>query len=185
MARKIRALLFILYLLPSFGGMHMVYAQPAEKHAVLAVLTLNLARFTDWPEAVFDNASPVLHMCVIGNNVVQQSFAKIDNKHINNKSVHIINLSRLRNLSQCHLIYISELEHKTQIQVLLELKNMPILTVGENMQFIKDGGMIAIEKVAGKMQLNINLSIIKQSGLVVSSRILKLAKIYHPPYPVP
>jgi hypothetical protein len=64
---------------------------------------------------------------------------------------------------------------------LLELKNQPILTVGENMGFLKAGGMIGLEKLNGKMQLNINLPVIKQSELVVSSRILKLANIFEFP----
>lgn len=152
---------------------------------MLAVLTLNLARFTSWPETAFNSEHAELNLCVIGNNVVQQSFVKIDNKRINTKTLHIINISRLRNLSLCHLIYVSELERKVLVQVFLELKNSPILTVGENMQFIQEGGMVALEKINGKMQININLSSVKKSGLVVSSRLLSLAKIYDLPRAAP
>ena len=160
------------------------YAQSFEKQTVLAVLTLNLARFTTWPDEVFNRETPVLNLCVIGNSIVQLSFAKIDKKRINIKTLRVINLSRLRNLSQCHLIYISQMDRKVLMQVLLELKNRPILTVGENSQFIKAGGMIGLVKINGKIQLNINLSIVKKSGLVVSSRILKLATIHHFSFPV-
>lgn len=171
-------------LLLCFSGTLPVYAHSFEKQAVLAVLTLNLARFTTWPESVFDRENPILNLCVVGDNIVQLSFAIINNKRINNKTLHVINLSRLRHLSQCHLIYLSHLEHKRLRQVILELKYMPILTIGENSRFIKEGGMVALDKIQGKIQLNINLPIIKQSGLIISSRILKLATIHHFSYSV-
>ncbi len=160
-----------------------VYSRSVEKQTVLAVLTLNVARFTTWPEQVFNADTPVLNLCVLGDNVVQQAFANIDNKKVNTKTIHISILSRLRNLSECQLLYISELEQNILLQVLLELKGLPILTVGENLDFIKAGGMIGLEKVKGKIQMSVNLPIIKQSELVMSSRILKLAKIYDYPYP--
>ncbi len=167
----------ILCLLLCFSSMASVHARSVEKQAVLAALSLNLARFTTWPEW----KSPALNLCVIGDNVVQESFANLNNKTINGKTVRIINRSRYRHLSECQLLYISALKRNILRKVLLELKNQPILTVGENMGFLKAGGMIGLEKLNGKMQLNINLPVIKQSELVVSSRILKLANIFEFP----
>lgn len=167
----------IFSLLFCFSYMPSVHARSVEKQAVLAVLSLNLARFTTWPEW----KSPVLNLCVIGNNVVQESFANLNNKTINGKTVRVINRSRRRHLSECQLLYISGLKRNFLKQVFLELKKQPILTVGENMSFLKAGGMIGLEKLNGKMQLNINLPVIKQSELVVSSRILKLANIFEFP----
>ncbi len=120
---------------------------------------------------------------MVGDSIVQLAFVKIDKKRINHKTLHVINLTRLRNLSHCHLIYISQMQRKVLKQVLLELKNRPILTVGENMEFIKSSGMIGLEKINGKIQLNVNLPVVKQCGLIVSSRILKLANIHHYPFP--
>lgn len=158
-------------------------AKSVDKQTVLAALTLNIARFTGWPEDIFDWKAPSIKLCVIGDNVVQESFAGMESQTINGKVVQILNRSRLRNLTQCQVLYISGLERNTLLQVLLDLKNQPVLTVGDELEFIRAGGMIALEKMDGKMQLNINLPIVKQSDLVVSSRILKLAKIFDFPYP--
>lgn len=170
-------------LLLCFGFIVPSYSQSVEKQAVLAALTHNVARFASWPENVFDSEAPVFNLCVIGNNVVQESFAKMNNKIVSGKTLHILNRSRLRNLSNCQLLYISGLKHNILVHVLLELKGLPVLTVGENMQFLEAGGMVSLEKINGKIQLNINLPIIKQSVLELSSRILKLANLYDFPYP--
>ena len=159
-------------------------SQTVEQQTVLAVLTFNIARFSQWPDSAFINKPLTLNLCVIGNNVVQQSFEKINNKVTNHKTVHVINLSRLRNLDQCHLLYISELKRNKLISLRTQLKELPVLTIGENMEFLQLGGMVGLLQVNGKIQLSINLAIIKQSGLLISSRLLKLAKIVDYPFPV-
>ncbi len=150
---------------------------PIDKQSVLTALTLNVAQFTQWPDHIFNKTEPILNLCVFGDNVVHQSFESMDRKVINNKTVHIINLSRLRKLNRCQLLYISKLKGNQLNSLLTELKQKPILTIGENMEFLKAGGMVALEKINGKIQLTINLAMIKQAELVISSRLLKLAKI--------
>lgn len=150
-----------------------VYARSVEKQAVLAVLTLNVARFTSWPE----QAKSILNFCIIGDNIVQQSFENIDSKVINNRTIHIINLSRLRNLEQCQLLYVSELERNRLVPLLAELRGQATLTIGENIEFLQASGMVGLERINGKIQLNINLSSVKESNLLISSRLLKLANI--------
>jgi len=170
-------------LLLFFSNTNQVCSQSVEKQTVLAVLTLNVARFTRWPEHAFKNEKNTLNLCVFGDNVVQQSFENINNKVINNKNIHVINLSRLRNVNQCQLLYLSELNRNRLTPLLIELKGQPILTIGENMEFLQAGGMVGLEKVNEKMQLNINLSVIKQTELEISSRLLKLANIVNFPSP--
>ncbi|MFW5443712.1 MAG: YfiR family protein [Methylococcaceae bacterium] len=166
-----------------FSHINQARSRSVEKQAVLAALTLNIARFTSWPESDLNNIESALNLCVIGDNIVQRSFNNIDNKVVNRKTIHIINLSRLRNLQQCHLLYISELERNKLAPLLAELEGQSILTIGDNKGFLQAGGMVGLEMINGKIQLHISLSNIKQSGLVISSRLLKLANIVDFPIP--
>jgi len=160
--------------------MGQVFSRSVEKQSVLAVITLNIARFTIWPEYVFDNARVTLNMCIFGDNVIHQAFENIDNKVINSNSttINIINLSKLRNLDRCQLLYLGEQLNRNKLtSLLMELKTQPILTIGETMVFIQAGGMVRLENNNGKIQLTINLPRVKQAQLIISSRLLKLAKI--------
>jgi hypothetical protein len=172
-----KKVVFIVCVLLFFSRHVPIHSRSIEKQAVLAVLTLNLARYTRWPERVFSKDIPLLNLCVIGDNVVQASFVDLDNTSIKGKTLRILNRTRLRNLAECHLIYVSELERRDLKQALLEVIGRPVLTVGEDSAFLKARGMVSLEKINGKIQLSINLPIVKQSGLVISSRILKLATI--------
>ncbi len=150
-------------------------AQSLEEQSVLTALALNIVRFTTWPaEAQLkDN----IDFCVVGDNVVQQSFTGIDHKSVGNKTLRVINLLRLRNFEQCHALYISDLKQAILLQLFVEIKKRPVLTIGENYEFAKQGGMIGMENVNGKITLHINLPMVRESNLNISSRLLNLAKI--------
>ena len=114
---------------------------------------------------------------MVGDNVVQQSFASIDHKAVGNKTLHIIYLTRLRNFEQCHVLYVSELKQNVLLQVFVEIKNRPLLTIGEGYDFAELGGMVGLENMDGKITIHVNLPVVRESNLNISARLLKLAKI--------
>lgn len=150
-------------------------AQTLEEQTVLAALALNIVRFTTWPPD--SQIGGFIDFCVVGDNVIQQSFAGIDRKPVGNKTLQVINLSRLRNFEQCHVLYVSDLKQNVLLQVFVEIKNRPILTIGESYDFAAKGGMVGLENVNGKITLHVNLPVMRESNLNISARLLKLAKI--------
>jgi hypothetical protein len=148
-----------------------------EEYTVLAALTLNFARFTQWPEQAFVNSGNNLQVCLVGDNVLMQSFDSISGKAVGNRVIKIINSDKLRNLNQCHILFLSELPNNILSQVFLDTKQYPVLTIGEESDFIGSGGMVAMVNVDGKIQLHINILTVKSSGLSISSNLLRLAKI--------
>ncbi len=155
-----------------------VSAETIETEKVMVALTLNLARFTTWPEPVFSVADAELDLCVIGSNIIQQSFEAVHDSVVSGKKLRVINKSRLRDIEECQILYIETLERDKLRQLLWEIRNRPILTIGDNMDFVTGGGMVGLGTVAGKIQMSINLTAVNQSKLVINPRILKLAKIY-------
>ena len=51
------------------------------------------------------------------------------------------------------------------------------LTVGEEPEFISQGGMIAFVKRQDKIKLQINLRLLQQNGLKVSAKLLEVVEI--------
>lgn len=152
-------------------------AQSLEEQNVLAALALNIVRFTTWPVEVQAQMKDEIDFCVVGDNMVQQSFDSIDRKAVGNKMLRVINLSRFRNFEQCHVLYISELKQNVLLQVFVEIRKQPLLTIGEGFDFAVQGGMIGLENISGKIALHINLPVVQESNLNISARLLKLAKI--------
>lgn len=158
-----------------------VVAEVPENSTVTAALVLNLARFTEWPGNAFENAGANVRLCVLGDNVIQEAFSQIDSKQVGSRSLAVIHLARIKNLEQCHILYISAQDRGSVIQLLAELRRNPVLTIGsEEKHFLEDGGMVLLKLVEGKMNIEINLKAANNSGLKISSRVLQLAKIYNP-----
>lgn len=154
-----------------------VASQSMDEQTVLAALALNIVRFTTWPVELQAQMKNAIDFCVVGDNVVQQSFASIDNKTVGEKTLHIISLSRLGNYGQCQALYISELKENILLQVFAETKGSPLLTIGEGYDFAVQGGMVGLENVDGKIDMHVNLTVMHGSKLNISARLLKLAKI--------
>lgn len=148
-----------------------------EEQTVLAALALNIVRFTTWPDEAPQGMKDTIDFCVVGDNVVQQSFASIDRKAVGNKTLKMINLSRLSNFDQCDVLFISELKQNILLQVFVEIKKMPLLTIGAGDNFAKQGGMVGLENVNNKMTLHVNVTAVRDANLTISSRLLSLAKI--------
>lgn len=157
------------------GSHQPTLAQTLEEQTVLAALALNIVRFTSWPPEA--QIKDTITFCVIGDNVVQQSFVGIDQKSVGDKKLQVINLSRLRNFEECHVLYVSDLKQNILLQLFIELKKRPLLTIGEDYDFAIQGGMVGLENVNGKITLHVNLPVVREANLNISARLLKLAHI--------
>ncbi|MEQ1637124.1 MAG: YfiR family protein [Methylococcales bacterium] len=153
------------------------FADTTQEYTVKAAMALNFARFTEWPERALKADAPLLNLCVLGDNVVQYAFLQMDQKKVGNRLLHIIYLSRPRNLDECQILFISGLDKNTTIQLLAEIKQQPILTIGEEDYVVDYNGMVNLNVQDGKIDIQVNLGATKQAGLTISARVLKIATI--------
>jgi hypothetical protein len=174
----IKITLFWLLLAITAEFNHFAAADSAQDSTVIAALALNFARFTEWPASAINKSDATLQLCVLGDNVIQQAFDEVDKKQVGDRVLNVINMSRIKNVGQCHLLYVSALDRNTTIQLLAETSRQHTLTIGgDEKHFLEDGGMVALIIVEGKVNIQINLNAVKQAGLQISSRVLKLATI--------
>jgi YfiR/HmsC-like len=176
--QKISLLIALLSIVSAIGPAAM--ADQAEDISVITALTLNLARFTEWPKNLKAKEAEI-RLCVIGDNVVQQAFEKLDATSVGSKKIQTVQLTRLKNFEQCHVLFINGIDRSTVLQLLNEIKSQPILTVSdEDNHFLADSGMVVFKIVEGKVNIEINLNAVKSAGLEINSRVLKLATIVNP-----
>ncbi|GAB6141434.1 hypothetical protein JCM14076_21630 [Methylosoma difficile] len=162
-------------------------SQTLEEGKVFAALALNIVRFAHWPpdtETQMQTQGSI-DFCVVGDNVTQQSFADIDNKIAHDRTLHVINLSRIRNVEQCHVLYVANsqdtLSAGALLQLLQDMKVHPLLTIGESYDFASQGGMVGLDSSEGKVHLIVNLDAVHTARLNISARLLTLAKIIEEP----
>jgi hypothetical protein len=149
----------------------------AKEHYVKTAFLYNFARLAEWPQNTFANNENI-QICLIGKDNFGDALSSIKDKKVRNQALTLHRHIKFSDITQCHMLFISQSE-KTKVQKILNLtKNHAILTISELSDFAQHGGHIRLFLNAqSTLSLEINLVAIKHSGIKISSRILTLATI--------
>ena len=74
----------------------------------------------------------------------------------------------------CHVLDLTAADAEAATRWLQRVRRQPVLTVGTGDRFCSAGGHICLHPGAGDRGFDINLSSLRDAGLVVSARLLKL-----------
>jgi hypothetical protein len=164
----------------------LLYAESSSvEYKIKAGYLYNFTKFVTWPE---DN-SDTFNICILGDDPFGALLNPIEKRTASGRPIRLIrlhNLTALKNgagdnlnkLQNCHILFSnSSVNHSVfkNAQVLQVINNA--LTVGEGEMFAVHGGMIGFVNRQGKIKLQINLTVIKQSGLKVSAKLLEVAEL--------
>jgi hypothetical protein len=153
-----------------------VNAETATEYEIKAAFLYNFMRFVEWPrEAVPDSTAPLV-IGILGTDpfgrVLDQILAEA---HIENHDIRAVRFQRLADVDSCHVLFVSPTERFALSDILEELGQRPVLTVGETADFAVSGGMIQFVLRDNKVRFEINLTAATQAQLKISSRLLRLA----------
>ena len=149
----------------------------SREHAVKTAFLYNFAKFVDWPPESFKNEAAPFVLGIVGADPFGPALETLKDKTVKGRKLVIRKLSRLENLEDCQIVFISGSEKGSLRPILSTLKNHNILTVSDIDRFASQGGMIGLVTVGNNVNFEINLDAVQQSKLKFSSQLLKLAKI--------
>jgi len=143
--------------------------------AVKAALVFSFAKFTDWP--VLAPGVP-LAACVVGDDGIAAALTEtVRGQSING---HLMEVRRPQNnagWSDCHLLFIADLQVPQDAAALAAIRALPVLTVSDRKDFAQSSGMIELYVEEKRMRFAINILAAERSGLRLSSRLLSLARV--------
>lgn len=150
-------------------------SQPSE-YQIKAAFIYNFAKFVEWPpEALPANNSPFV-IGILGENPFLDDLKKVIlNKTINEHPIEIKTFRSAAEATNCHLLFISSSEKDRLEEIIKELGQSSVLTVGETERFTESGGMINFVVESKKIRFQINDEAAKKVKLKISSKLLSLA----------
>ena len=138
----------------------------------------NFLKFVSWPEK--DNSkekkSSTLNLCIVGKTPLESYLFSLDGKVIKNRIIRV-RTADIDDLSECQAVFVGDLSNKDITFVLSSAVKSGVLTISDLPDFIYKGGIIEIFMVGNKLRFSINLVVSQKSGLKISSRLLKLARM--------
>lgn len=159
-----------------------------EAAEVKAAYLLNFLRYTDWPPASFaDDASP-LRVAILDDDQVADALEAIVQRSasVRGRGVEVQRFTAaglvgkpaaMAELREAHLVFFGRRVRDRAARLLAELEGSDVLTVGDLPRFAETGGMIGLRRDGQRIVFDANPAAIRPTKLIVSARVLKLARL--------
>ena len=152
--------------------------EPSE-YEVKAAFIFNFAKFVEWPETALP-ANETLNICFVGKDKTTDALQLMHQREAQGHALKIVDVTDELDIAlnhQCHILFMSMREKKRQQQWLAKVQHQATLTIADNLDFIKQGGMIGLYTEAQRVQFVVNQSVTQNTGLKLSARMLQLARV--------
>lgn len=171
--RAIRATAAILLLLPM-----MTAAQDVTEPALKAAFIYNFAKFTEWPADAMTIGEPLV-LCVIGDTAIGDALTRVvKGRTLAGRTMGVLQSARDGWPKEgCHILYVSGLTASQASQLVLGLRDTPVLTISDADEFTQQGGIAQFYFEQGQLKIIVHLESAKRARLRISSRLLALATI--------
>lgn len=156
-------------------------ADAPGEYRVKAAFLYHFANFVDWPLSAFQATDGRLRVCIIGKDPFGQTLEDtLAKKTVRDHPFEIQRNPTKTELQHCHILYLPS-SGTSKIKTLRHhVAKGDVLTVGENLDFIKQGGMVKFFVEDQKVRFAINPDAVYQTKMKMSSKLLRLAKIVSP-----
>lgn len=166
-------LLLVLVAAPDFNP---VYPDEME-HKLKAAFIQKFIDFVEWPQSSMEY-SPSFRIGVLGTSSIAGYLSKgMANKQFQGKPIEVKRLQSYAEIPQCHMIFISSSERDSLFGILSMTRKKAILTIGDTAKYADMGVLINLYRQGDYIRFEINIDEVYDSGLKVSSKLLKLSKI--------
>lgn len=154
-------------------------AQPYTEYELKAAYLFNFGKYVTWPEQAYGKNENSFNIGVYGKNPFGNILTEtVKDKSIQGKPVKIIICENTDDAKQCHMLFFSQINAMQAQEVIKTLENKAILTIGDQIEdFCQSGGIINFCPQNYKYRFEINNITAQQQNLIISSKLLALAKI--------
>ncbi len=153
-------------------------APAAQEYQIKAVFLFNFVNFITWPPNAFKQESDPFRICLLGEDpfgVVLD--LTVEDHTVEGRDLKILRLKDIQMIRSCQILFISNSEQARHKDILKTIRTLPVLSIGDNDDFIQQGGMIKFFNHNNKIRLGVNPDALETVGLKANANLLNLAII--------
>lgn len=156
---------------PSLGG-----GKPTPQQ-VKAAFIYNILQLVSLPVRSGQEFDPYLNFFILGEDPIDKAFEPYQGEKINGRILRIRHIRPGQNLKEAHILFISSSESSRIGPIVRQAQMLGQLTIGDTEGFGRQGVMINFYEEKNKIRFEINLESVRAGGVIMSSHLLKLARI--------
>lgn len=146
-------------------------AQPSSPEALKAEVIYRVLMFVTWPPER-EQAARGLQVCTLGEGRVDGALQALAGRPIRQLTVAVRRLSRNDPFAGCHLLYLAG----PHAGLRSALNEAPVLVVSDAAAMLDQGAMINLQVEDGHVVFDVDLDAARRAGLVISAKLLRLAR---------
>jgi len=182
--RRIVAVAFCLLVLATItpGALPASESSPPREasleYQIKAAFILNFAKFVEWPSISEKDPNLPLEILVLGTASIEDALLRtVRGQTVLGRQLSVREMSGADQVPACHILFISRSEAPRLDEILKQVRNRCVLTIGESAGFAEAGGVINFTTEDNKVRFEINPEAAEAAGLKISSKLLSLARI--------
>lgn len=151
-------------------------SQGPTESQVKAAFIYNFPKFVTWPDDAFQETNAPLVVGLLGKNPFGGELEKaLSGKFIGTHPIKFELVKTVTEAKACHVLFIGVSDKDRLKQTIGELKGAQILTVGDQPDFARSGGIINFVREGDRIHFEINANAATAAHLKISSKLLSLA----------
>lgn len=152
-------------------------SQSATEYQVKAAYLYNFAKLAEWPAGALPTPASPIVFCVLGGNddFVPVLRTTLGSKSISGRSLGVKNVSAASALDSCTLLFFRASEKGSVAGVIGGSAKPSTLLVGEDSNFLQNGGMINLVLNEGKVRFQVNSQALDQANIHFDASFLSMA----------
>ena len=145
----------------------------APEHELKAAFVFNFVQFTQWPEGALSGST--LTLCVSPGTALQRALQTLDGKRVHERTLLVVPANAAAP-GECQVV-VSTAGDRQRLGTFKRLiGNGPVLSITDDSEQAHEGMLIALQVDAGRIVFSIDNTRASEAGLVLSSRLLRLAR---------
>jgi hypothetical protein len=148
--------------------------QPSE-YQVKAAFLLNFTKFVEWPATAFADEHSPLAICILGEDPFGNALNQIvKGEAVNGRELAVERIRRAPSPKSCQVLFVAKSEK--EVPRILAGVGPGVLTVGDQENFLQEGGMVAFVIENRRVRFDIRQSAAGNAMLTISSRLMNVAR---------
>jgi hypothetical protein len=160
-------------LITGWAGHPAAQGAPPEYHLKAAFVS-KFPEFVEWPESALRNRESI-DLCVTRPNPFGRTLSDlVAGERIGDRSLITRDVDA-GEITDCHVLFISTGVRGERRALLARAATRPVLTIGDQDDFLDDGGIVNLRLVDGRVRFDVNVAASARGGVRLRSQLLRLA----------